>query len=75
MHPAAPDHRRDDLDVRKHGGGDRERVAVEDDQVGEVAGEELPAATLVVGLPGGLDRCRGEGLLDRNALILPPVQE
>ena len=36
-------------------GGHVERVAVEHDEVGEVAGQELAAAALVAGEPGGVD--------------------
>ena len=52
MDPAAPDHRRDHLDVAQLLGLDRERVAVEHDEIGEVAGEELAAPALVVREPG-----------------------
>src|SRR3954452_7060696 len=52
VHPAAPEHRRDHLHlgqlVRRNGHG----VAVEHDQVGQEAGDELAAPALVAREPG-----------------------
>ena len=51
VHPAAADHRRDDLDLAQLLRLDRERVAVEDDEVGEQAREQASSAALVAGEP------------------------
>jgi len=65
VHPAAADHRRDDLYLAELVGGDRDRVAVEHDEIGEEPWQELPAPALVAGEPGGRDRRRVQRLLDR----------
>ena len=49
MRPAAADHRGDHLDIGQL--LELERVAVENDQVGEVSGDELAPAVLVVAEP------------------------
>ena len=72
MHPAAGDHRCDDLDRLELLGRAHERVAREYDEIGEVAGEQLAAATLVTREPRGIDAGRDERLLDRQALLGMP---
>ena len=72
MHPAAADHRGDDLDLAELPRRALERVAVEHDEVGEVAGEELAAPALVAGEPGGGDAGRVQGLLDGDRLLGVP---
>ena len=57
VHPAPADHRRDDLTSASSSAG-RHRVAVEHDEVGQVAGEQLAAAALVAGEPGRGDARR-----------------
>src|SRR4051812_13643746 len=56
VRPAARDHRGHDLDLRQLCRLARERVAVENHQVGVVAGQELAAAALVAAEPRGGDR-------------------
>ena len=53
VHPAAADHRRHDLCVEI-----LDRVAVEHDEIREVAGQQLAAAMLVACEPGRVDRGR-----------------
>ena len=48
MRPAAAEHRRDDLDLPQLLRLAGERIAVEDDEVGEAARDERSAATFVV---------------------------
>src|SRR3990170_2647323 len=72
VHPAPPHHGGDDPDLgellRRAGDG----VAVEDDEVGEVARDEPPAPVLVACEPGGVDRAGGKRLLDRDSLFRMP---
>src|SRR5207244_404816 len=70
--PAAAEHGGDDAHLGELVGGNRERVAVEHDQVGEVAGGELAAAALVAGEPRGREDRRRERLLDGDALLRVP---
>jgi len=49
VHPAAADHRRHDAHVRQLVGRDRHRIAVEHDDVREVAGKESSPPSLVAG--------------------------
>src|SRR5258707_14551071 len=72
VYPAAADHRRDDLDLRQLGWVERERVAVEHDEVGEAAGEERAADAFVVRKPRGSDARRVQRLLERDRLVGPP---
>src|SRR5437763_3118005 len=71
--PAAAEHRRDDLHLaellRLLAS---ERVAVEDDEVGEVAGDELPTASLVACEPCRCERRRLERLLQGHCLLGMP---
>src|SRR5439155_2306365 len=67
MDPAAADQRRHDLRLEVF-----DRIAVEDDEVGEVARDQLAAAALVSCQPGWIDRRRFEGLLDGQALLGMP---
>ena len=53
-------------------GRDRERVAVEHDEVGEVPGEQLAAAALLAREPGRREDRRLERLLDRDRLLRMP---
>ena len=69
--PAAADHRRDHFDLRSSSEVDRQRVAVEHDEVGEVAGEQLPAAALVAREPRRGEDRRLERLLDGR----PPARD
>ena len=70
--PAAADHRRDDLDVAQLVHRDRDRVAVEDDEIGEVAGQQLPPPSLVARQPRRGDRRGVERLLERQRLVRQP---
>src|SRR5207244_1232379 len=63
IHPAAAEHRRDDVHVAELLRLALERVAVEHDEVGEEAGQELAAPALVAREPRGIDGRRFEGLL------------
>jgi hypothetical protein len=64
VHPAAAEHRRDDLHLAELLRlGALERVAVEDDQVGREPGHELPATALVARQPRGCEDRRLERLL------------
>src|SRR6476620_2058089 len=72
MHPAAAEHRGDDANVRQRFRLDVERVAVEDDEVGEVAGQELAAAMLVAREPGGVDGGRLESFAEGESLLGMP---
>src|SRR5262245_12207611 len=72
VNPTAADHRGHDLDRLQLVRSAVERVAREDDEVGEVAGEKLPAAALVPGQPRRVDDRRDEGLLDGQALFRVP---
>ena len=69
MHPPSADHRRDDADLRELVG---KRVAVEDDEIGELPWNQPPAATLVAGEPGGRDGRSDERVLDGNGLLGVP---
>ena len=64
MRPASADHRRHDLDGLELVGRAEERIAGEDDEIGEEAGEELAATALVACEPGGGDGGGDDGLLD-----------
>src|SRR5206468_1488679 len=70
--PRAAEHRRHDLYVGELPGLAGERVAIEDDQVGEVAGHELAAAALVPAEPGRRDGRRVQRLLDGQRLLGVP---
>ena len=70
--PAAADHGRDDLDRLQLVGRGLERIAGENDEVGEIARKELPAPALVAGQPGRVDDARNERLFDRQALLGMP---
>src|SRR5438093_10519716 len=70
--PATTEHRRDDVDFRELLGLELEGVAVEDDEVGEIAGQELAAAVLVPREPRGIDRCCHERLVERQPLFGMP---
>ena len=72
MRPAAADHRRDDLEVAQLLRLDRERVAVEDDEVGEQAGNQPSAPALVAGEERRCDARRVQRLLDRQRLLGTP---
>src|SRR5207253_168294 len=72
VRPGAAEHRRHDLHLGKLPGLARERVAVEHDEVGEVAGDELAAAPFVSAEPGRRDRRRVQGLLDAQRLLRVP---
>ena len=72
MHPPSADHRRDDLHLAQLIGRDRDRVAVEHDEVGEPPGQEGAAAPLLAGEPGGRDGRGMERLLDRDRLVPAP---
>ena len=72
MHPAAADHRRDDVDRLELVGRARERIAGEHDEVGEITREEFAAASLVAREPRGIDARREKRLLDREALLGVP---
>ena len=68
MHPPSADHRRDDLHLAQLIGRDRDRVAVEHDEVGEVAREQLAAAPLVAREPRRRDGACVQRLLDGGAV-------
>ena len=72
MHPAAAEHRGHHAHVAELIGRAVERVAVEHDEVGQVPGEDLPAAALVTREPGGSHAGRVEGLLDGHRLLGMP---
>ena len=65
MHPVTAEHRRDDANVGQRFRLDVERVAVEDDEVGEVPGQELAAAMLVAREPRRIDGRRLKRLVER----------
>ena len=52
--------------------GDRERVAVEHDEVGQVPGEQLPALPFLAREPGRREDRRLQRLLDRDRLLRMP---
>src|SRR5438309_2771659 len=68
VNPAAADHRGDDLNAHEV----LERVAVEDDEVREIAGQELAPPALVAGEPRRRDAGRVQRLLERDSLLGPP---
>src|SRR4029453_19047684 len=70
--PPPAQHRGDDADLTELLGRAVERVAVENDQIGEIAREELAAPALVPREPGGRDAGGVEGLLHGHALISLP---
>src|SRR3989440_3584079 len=72
VHPGAPEHGRDDLYFGQLLGRARDRVAIDDDQVGVVARKQLAAAPLVAGEPGRIDRRGLQRLLDREGLFGVP---
>src|SRR5262245_19876899 len=72
MDPAAAEHGGDDLDLREVFEIAVEGVAVEDDEVGEVAGQELAASSLGALEPGRVDARRVQGLLDAQRLLGVP---
>jgi hypothetical protein len=72
VHPASPDHRRDDLHVAQLVGRARDRVAVENDEIGEPPRDEGAPAPLVTREERGADGRRGERLLDGERLLGPP---
>src|SRR5919201_2332654 len=73
MHPAAPEHRRHDLDLAElFRLLAREGIPVEDDEVGEEARHELAAAPLVARQPGRCERRRFERLLEGHRLLGMP---
>ena len=78
MHPAAADHRRDDPHLRELVHGTGHRIAVEHDEVCELAGDQLAASPLVAREPGRVDRARDQRLVDGERLLempaCPPVQ-
>src|SRR5580765_5485047 len=53
VNPAAADHRRHDLDLGQLLRLEGERVAVEDDEIGQIAGHEAAATALVAREPRG----------------------
>src|SRR6266571_3009078 len=55
VHPATTEHRRHDLHRRQLLRIELERITVEDDEVGEVAGEELAAPPFLAFEPGRID--------------------
>src|SRR5436305_10963511 len=67
VHPAAGDHRRDDLRVEVE-----PRIAVEHDEVGGEAGKELAACSFLAGEPRRRDAGRVERLVDGQRLLLVP---
>ena len=67
VHPPPRNHGRDDLRVEVVPG-----VAVEHDEVGGVAGQELSARALVAREPGRSERRCREGLVDRHRLLRVP---
>src|SRR6187431_3043785 len=62
VHPSSARHRRDHAHVPKLPGWALERVAVEDDEVGELARHEAAAPALGPFEPGGGDARRADGL-------------
>ena len=72
MHPAAGDHRRDDLHLGELRGLAREGIAVEHDEVGEPARDERAAAPLVMAEPRRSNARRVQRLAERECLLGPP---
>src|SRR5436309_12418258 len=72
MDPTAAEHRGDDAQLRQLAGLHVERISVEDDEVGGVAGEKLPAPALVARQPRGIDARSDERLLQPHALLRMP---
>src|SRR5690349_21035756 len=68
--PASPEHRRDDIHVCNV--IRLVRIAVEDDEVGEVARDQLPAAMLVAREPCGIHGRGHKGLVQCQALLRVP---
>src|SRR5436190_7746176 len=73
--PAPAEHGRHDLNLRELFRVELEWIPVEDDEVGEEAGEELAAAALIARQPGRVDRCREECFLQREPLLGVPVPQ
>ena len=72
MHPPPADHRGDHLDFGELFRLAREGVAVEDDEVGQLARNEPAAAPLGSLQPGGRDAGRAHGFLDSDPLLGVP---
>ena len=72
MHPAAAEHRRDYVELRELLVLELEGVAIEDDEIGEIAGQKLSATVLVAREPRGIDRRRLERLVERKPLLRMP---
>jgi hypothetical protein len=70
--PAPTEHRGHDMHLGQLLGPALEGVAIEDDEVGQVSRQELPAPALVAGEPGGRDTRGVEGLLDGDRLLRMP---
>src|SRR3954470_24185108 len=72
VHPAPADHRGDDGRLAELSRRAFERVAVEDDEVGEPAGDELPSPPLRALEPGRGHAGGVESLLDADCLLGMP---
>src|SRR6476659_3713303 len=72
VHPAAPEHRRDHVELRELLVLELEGIAIEDDEIGEIAGQKLSATVLIAREPRRIDRCRLERLVERKALLGMP---
>ena len=72
VRPSPAAHRRHHRELAQLLGLARERIAVENDQVGEVAGHELAASPFVAGEPGRIHGGRLQRLLDRERLLGMP---
>src|SRR5947207_1715313 len=72
VNPLAADHRRDDADRVELVRRAVQRVAVEDDEVGEQPRAQATATLLVAGEPSGRDGAREQRLLDRERLLGTP---
>src|SRR2546423_13969583 len=73
--PAPAEHGRHDLNLRELFRVELEWIPVEDDEVGETAGEKLAAAALVARQPDRVDRRCQERFLEGETLFRVPVPQ
>src|SRR6266576_4779935 len=72
VYPGPAEHRRNDLHLGQLARRGSHRIAVEDDEVGAVAGKQLAAAPLVACKPGRIDGRGLQRLLDGQRLFGVP---